>query len=493
MSNRNRTPRTAALLLSIAVGGATLTILPAAHAVVDPTAPVVKRLSAAKGVAGDKIFVQGANLATLDDNGTPADTSDDTWQAGTVVFDSLVEGGTDATASSVTALSATALVVTVPAHANGATQVLVGSATKGPKFAYSAPITVTTLQAALTALAPKSETGLADVTIAGTNFTKSTKVLIGGKAAKLATDGLAADGTSIKVALPAGLWGIQDVVVTDPSATIYVGYVTYAGLKPTIGTVTGTAYAEQASVVEITGGTNLDLVTGVTYDGATAAFKVTKGDGTKLTVTIPAGAANASGALVVTTKYGETASKTVARVAAPVPTVSAVSTVTAVTPGEVTLTGTNLTGLKKVVVKDANGKTYSGSKITVVSATSAKVTLPALQPGDYTLSVTAISATASTDKTFTVATPAPGVTTVTVSADKKTVTITGTWLAGATKVDFTPGTGSVVSATTGLTATGTTKLVVVLGSALTAETWDVLVTTPAGTSGTTGDNKLVVS
>lgn len=404
MSNRNRTPRTAALFLSLALaGGAALTI-PAANAAVDPTAPVVKRLSATKGVAGDKIFVQGANLATVDDNGTPADTSDDELAAVAVKFDNAVEGATDLTASTVTALSKTALVVTLPAGANGTYTVLAGAAVKGPKFTYSAPITVTTNQAALSALEPVSETGLVDAVVTGTNFTKATKVIVGGKSVKINKDGLKADGTEIKFAYPTGLWGIQDVVVSDPSKTVYIGYVTYEGKKPTIGTVTGTSYVEVASTLEITGGTNLDLVTGVTYDGVKAAFKVTKDDATKLSVTVPAGAAKTGGDLVVTTKYGETATKTVNRVAASVPTVTAVSTVTKNVAGEATLTGTNLTGLKKVVVTAVTGgKVYAGAKIAVVSATSAKVTLPALPAGDYKVVVTAISATASTDFTFTVA------------------------------------------------------------------------------------------
>ena len=108
------------------------------------------------------------------------------------------------TAGDVTALSAAALLVDVPAGANGAVLVTVGDAVKGPKFTYAAPITVTTNQAALTALAPVSETGLADRPLAGTNFTKATKILVGGKAVKVAKDGLALR-TKITFAFPAGL------------------------------------------------------------------------------------------------------------------------------------------------------------------------------------------------------------------------------------------------------------------------------------------------
>ena len=78
MSNWNRTPRTAALFLSIAVGGASLTMVPAANAAAAPVTSVA-RLSLAKAQAGDTILVKGAKLATYDD-----DT--DKWTAKVVKF-----------------------------------------------------------------------------------------------------------------------------------------------------------------------------------------------------------------------------------------------------------------------------------------------------------------------------------------------------------------------------------------------------------------------
>ncbi len=484
--HRNRTPRMAALFLGVALGAASLTTVPAAtaaaphasasaalaHAAQKATTKpdtVVSRLSATKGVAGDTVLIKGVKLATADDSD---------WVAKAVKF-----GETAVATSSVTALSESTLVVVVPAGANGAVVVTVGDAIKGPKFTYAAPATVTTDQEDLDDLAPVSETGLADVAIDGTNFTKSTKVVVGGKAAKVNKEG-GFTATKLTVALPTGLVGVQDVVVVDGGKTHYVGYVTYAGKPVTITAVSGTSYVEQNSAVELTG-TNLDLVSAVTYDGVKASFKKpAKGVSDKLTVTIPKGAAVADGDLVITTKYAATATAEVDRVAAPVPAVSAVSTVTPSAAGEVTLTGTNLTGLKKVVVKNEAGKLFSGSKISVTSATSAKVTLPALAAGDYTIVVTAISATSSTELEFTVgtpATPAPTVSAAT-SSDGETVVITGTNLTGATSVTFTPGTGSPVTVTTGITVNSATQVTVVLSSALAAETYDVSVTTPGGTS-----------
>ena len=494
--HRNRTPRMAALFLGVALGAASLTTVSAAQAAPAPharvstaavaapakaTAPttVVTRLSASKGVAGDKVLIKGTKLAT-------ADGSD--WDAKEVKF-----GETALTAANVTALSESTLVVTVPAGSNGVVTVLVGDATKGPKFTYAAPAKVTTTQDDLDDLAPVSETGLADVAIAGTNFTKATKVLVGGKATKLNKEG-GFTATKLTVAFPAGLIGVQDVVVVDGASTYYVGYVTYAGKPVTVTAVSGTSYVEQNSTVELTG-TNLDLVATVTYDGAKAAFKKpAKGTTDKLTVTIPKGEAVTGGDLVVTTKYEASATIDVNRVAAPVPALSEISTVTPATTAEVTLTGTGLTGLKKVVVKSETGKLYSGSKISVTSATSAKVTLPALPAGDYTIQVFAISATGSTAFDFTVGTPAatPTVTGAT-SSDGLTVVITGTNLTGANSVTFTPGTGTARTVTTGITVNSATQVTVVLSPALAAETYDVAVTTPGGTSGTSGADALTIS
>lgn len=480
MPFRNRAPRTAALFLSIAVGGASLTTIPvaqavpvsagAAHAAAAVPAPVtvVARLSAAKGVAGDTVFIQGTKLA---------DKVSGTWTAKAVKFGATTVAGTD-----VTALSGSALVVKVPAGSNGTVDVLVGDATKGPKFTYAAPITITTTQSDLTTVSANlvSETGLAGAFISGTNFTAATKVLVGGKPVTVAKGGVTA--TRITFAYPAALTEVQDVVVVDSGVTHYVGYVTYHGKPVTLTAVSrASVFKEQATSVELTG-TNLDLAAKVTYNGAPVAFK--KGvDATKLIVTIPVGGVVSGGDIVVTTKYAATATIDLDRVAAPVPTVTKVEG--AGPAGVVTLTGTNLTGLKAVIVKNAAGKALSGSKITNVTATSAKVTLPALPNGTYTVSVTAISATASTAFSFTVGAPAPTVTAAT-STDGETIVITGTNLTGTTAVKF--GTGADV--TTGITVNSATQITVVLPSALADGTYDVRVTTPGGSA--TGTGALVV-
>ena len=171
MSNRNRTPRTAALFLSLALaGGAALTTAPAFAA--DPPVTSVARLSVAKAKVGDVVLVKGAKLATKDDKGTPA-TNDDVWVAKTVKF-----GDKTVPTDDVVARSATTLLVEVPAAASGTVNVLVGDAVKGPKFTYQA--TITTDQDDLDDVVVSSEEGAKAQTVVGDHITKSTKVFVGG-------------------------------------------------------------------------------------------------------------------------------------------------------------------------------------------------------------------------------------------------------------------------------------------------------------------------
>ena len=454
MSNRNRTPRTAALLLSIAVGGASLTLVPAAEAVTKPSSSQVKavvvadtvvaRLSISKGAAGETVLVQGTKLATADADGV--------WTAKAVKF-----GTTTVPASDVTALSGTALLVKAPAAASGAVTVLVGDATKGPKFTYVA--SVTTGQDDLDALTVTSDNGLTGATIVGDHLTKATKIVVGGKTAAVAKDGVAADGKKITFAYPAGLVGEQDVVVVDSGEVFYLGYVKYTAIKPTISSVdVDSALAEAPTTVTLTG-SNLNLVTGVTYNKEKASF-VKPTTGTKLVVTVPKGAAVTDGALVVSTKYASASTK-LDRVAAKEPTVTDVAGAKAA-GGEVTLTGTNLVGLKSVKVYSttATVKTYAGTKITVVNATTAKVTLPALpDKATYKIEVTTWFAKPSVKFDFNVGTvvaPTPAPTLTAVSFDAADVdagtpdmlTLTGTNLAVGQKVRYystTPGDGATVA------------------------------------------------
>lgn len=402
MSYRNRTPRMVALLLSIALAGTTVALLPAAeaapqvhvatsHAKADAAPAAIKRVSATKGSPGHFLIIVGTNLASEEDSEVPGAKE---WKAKVVKF-----GDTVAEHASVIGFKGEMLLVTVPDHANGTVTLTVGDA-KGVKFTYNAPITVETELNLLPDGQVTSESGATGLVIEGTNFSKNTKVLVGGKPAKITA--VAADGKKITFDVPAGMTGPQDVLVTDSGLVFIAGFVLYQPTAIAVTAASGDALVEANTDIVLTG-TNLDKVTAATYGGAKVTFKKTT-DATKLTVTIPKGVAVADGELTLTTKYGATATIAVDRTPAPTPTVTAVSTVTAATAGEVTLTGTGLAGLKKVVIENEAGKLFAGSKFVVAAdGKSAKVTFPALAAGKYTVSVTAVAATASTEFEFTVA------------------------------------------------------------------------------------------
>lgn len=499
MSNRNRTPRTAALFLSLALaGGAVMTTIPAAeaagaHAKAVTIDTVVARLSVAKAHAGDSVLVKGTKLATKDSEGD--------WVAKAVKF-----GDKTVTASDVTALSGSTLLVKVPTTAAGSVNVTVGDAVKGPKFTYLA--TITTDQDDLDDVVVSAEAGATGQTVVGDHITKSTKVFVGGKSVKFdkTTGGPAADGTKFTFDYPAGLTGEQDVVVTDGGETDYLGYVTYSATKPTItATSVDEVLVEAPTAVTLTG-TNLDLVVSATFNGTEKVTFAKTTDKTKLTVTIPKGVAVTAKDLVVTTKYGETATETLDRVAAKAPTVTAISGQKAA-GGEVTLTGTNLVGLKAVKVYSTTTtvKVYSGSKITVVSPTSAKVTLPVLPDNAaYKVEVTTWFATPSTKFDFNVGTvstptPAPTVTEASYTAaadpDPANLTIEGTNLAVGQKIRYytaAQGTAGAVVAT--ITGAGSATLASVdLAGDLAAGTYTVQISKDGGTTWEAGTVTFVVA
>lgn len=488
--SRSRTPRMASVLAGIALGATVLTTAPTATAApvvhtsvsqaakaatTTPAEQTVTRLSLSKASAGTTILVHGTKLATA--------ASDGSLTAKTVKF-----GDKTVDAQDVTALSTRVLQVKVPTTAQGTVLVTVGDAVKGPKFTYVA--TVTTTHNDIKGLAVTSEKGLAGQTIVGDHFSKATKVLVGGKGVKLdKTTPISADGTTIKFDYPAGLIGVQDVVVTDNGATYYIGYVTYTATKITVSALDfDTVFVEAPTTLKVTG-TELDNVASVvfTYGDKSdkVSFKADKADDTKATVTVPKGVA-AEGKLEFTTKYGETASIDLDRVAAAKPTVTAISAVTAA-GGEATLTGTNLRGLKAVTIYSTTTtvKKYT-AKVGEVAADgkTAKITVPKLlDNAKYQVDVTTVYATASDKLDFTVGTPlvAPAVTTATGADAGTAVTIVGTDLASATKVELDTD-GVVSNVTSGITANTATGITVTVPALDKTKVFKVKVTTAGGAS-----------
>ena len=476
MTTRKVSPRKATVLTSIVLASTMIggPALAASHIVTRSgvvraaaATTVVSRLTLGSGptAGGNKIMIFGTGLAT----GTSSFT------AKAVKF-----GTTTVSAGSVEALSTSALEVTVPAKASGKYAVLVGDATKGPSYTYVAPdLTVTTDQDDLDDLAPSSDTGQTGATLAGTGFdAASTKVLVGGVSAKATTT-----ATSITYALPAGLAGVQDVVVSDARNSVYVGHVAYAAKVPTLSAVSSYAVNEAATPVTLTG-TNLDAVTAVTFVKDATVEKATFAkttDATKLVVTVPKGAAK-DGDLKVVTKYGKSATFALVRKASPTPTVSAVTGAVS-TGGTATLTGTNLVGLKSVKVT-GGGKTFAGT-VSCGHQRHLGRRQAAGDPGRHLRPGRDHQRRHPVDLAVSSRSPRrrrprrPRA----VNTAKTVLTVTGTSLKPVTKVVITPTSGTAITKTTGFTsATDGTTVAVALGSALADGTYGVVVTNALGST-----------
>ena len=193
-------------------------------------------------------------------------------------------GGVPATAFTVN--SDTSITATAPAG-TGIVDVVVlgapacGGATVAPGgFTYVQPGAPT-----ITAITPDEgpEDGGTPVTISGTGFTGATGVTFGGVPA---TDVVVVDDSTITAETPAHAPGLVGVVVVMPGPDsgpvdfLYTPLISIDGVDPAFGSELG------GTVVEITG-TCFTGATGVTFDGATAAYVVNSD--TSITATTPAG------------------------------------------------------------------------------------------------------------------------------------------------------------------------------------------------------------
>jgi hypothetical protein len=411
-------------------------------------APVVTAISPAQGpaVGGTQVTITGENFT-----GATAVYFGTTLATGVTVN----SAGTQITATSPAGTG----LVDVTVVTGGGTSV------KSPADLFGYPAVVTGISPAQ---GPAS--GGTQVTITGTNLTGATAVMFGGNSATIQSN----TGAQIVVIAPAGTAGTVDVTVTTAGGTsatsaadhfAYVAAPVVTKISPTQGSATG------GTQVTITG-TDFTGTTAV-YFGTTLATGVTVNSaGTQITATGPAG----TGVVDVTVvTVGGTSAKSSADLFGYSAVVTGISPAQGPASGgtQVTITGTNLTG--------ATAVKFGGSTATIKSNTDTQIVVITSAGTGGTVDVTVTttggtSATSSADQFTYVA--APAVTGLSPSSEPVAggmqVTITGTSLAGATTVKFGGSTATIKSATD-------TQIVVTVPAGTTG-TVDVTVVTVGGTS-----------
>ncbi|WDQ35456.1 IPT/TIG domain-containing protein [Paenibacillus marchantiae] len=382
-----------------------------------------------------------------------------------------------ATSASYTVNSATSITAIAPAGSAGTIDVTV--MTSGGTSATSAADQYTYLaEPTITSMSPTSgpTSGGTIVTLTGTNLTDATAVKFGATAAASYTVNSA---TQITATAPVGSAGTVDVTVTTSggtSATSAADQYTYLA-EPTITNMSPTSGPTSGGTIVTLTGTNLTRTTGVTFGGR-AATSYTVNSAMQIMATAPAGSAGTVN-IVVTTPGGTATLMGGYTYFMAEPTITSVSPTSGPTSGGmiVTLTGTNLTDATAVKF-GATAASY-----TVNSATQITAIAPAGSAGTIDVTVTTpggTSATSAADQytyhaepTITNMSPTSGPT-----FGGTIVTLTGTNLTDATAVKF----GATAASYTVNSATQITAI----APAGSAGTVDVTVTTPGGTSVTSG-------
>ena len=396
-----------------------------------PAAPTITSFTPVNSTPGSIVTITGTNLS----------------KASAVGFGGVLT-------PTFTVVSDTSISVAIPT--NG----LSGSVTVTTISGTATSTSAITIPAGLPTITSFTPTFGSPVTITGTNLLGATGVSFNGVAGTITGTPTATSLT----ATPPALGTSGKITVTTPGGTSAASTAIY--YFPAAG-ITAPASAAVGATITITG-TNLLGATKVNFVGATttvSATPATTATLTSLTVKVPTGAP--SGTITVTTPAGVSPSVSFA-VVLPAPTVSSF---TPTFGSPVTITGTNLLG--------ATGVSFNGVAGTITgtpTATSLTATPPALgTSGKITVTTPGGTSAASTAIYYF---PAAGITAPASAAVGATITITGTNLLGATKVNFV-GATTTVSATPATTATLTSLTVKVPTG---APSGTITVTTPAGVS-----------
>jgi hypothetical protein len=294
---------------------------------------------------------------------------------------------------------------------------------------------------------------------------------------------------------------LVQLTVGDDGGTTH----TPAGLDdvtaPTLTSISPNTGAQGTTVNVTLTGTGLTGVTAVNVSGTgvTVSNVVAPNDTTITgTFTIAPSAATGARNVSVTTPAG-TSNAVTFTVVTPPPTLTSISPnpiqlgPTYVT---VTLTGTNLLGVSFVSAEGPGGGFGLGqSLLSVMNNTTVQFTIltAALRTGTWSIYVTGPGGTSNT-VTFTVVAPTPPPTLTSISPPSgvlgtiRSMTLTGTNLAGATAVAVSGGGVTCTVTGTPTSTTVTANCAIANGASLTAR--NVFVTTPGGTSNSVTFNVL---
>jgi hypothetical protein len=345
----------------------------------------------------------------------------------------------------------------------------------------------------VTSVSPSSgpAVGGTSVTITGTGFTGATAVSFGTAAAT----GIAVNSaTSITAISPSHTAGAPDVTVTTPSGTsptgstdtfTYVAAPTVTSVSPTTGLTSG------GTSVTVTG-TGFSGTPAVSFGGV-AATGVTVNSATSITAISPAHAAGAVDVTVTTPNGTSAAGSSDSFTYSDVPAITSVSPSSGPAAGgtAITITGVGFAPGSTVVIGQGSGATSTAipaTNVTVVSPTTITATTGGgAIAGSWNVFVVN-SAGAGTGAQFTYQVLPPTITSISPNsgptAGGTAITITGT--------NFSPGISAVIGqgagtgigaiAMTNVTVVSPTTITATTGGGATAGSWNVFVTTSAGTA-----------
>jgi IPT/TIG domain len=258
-----------------------------------------------------------------------------------------------------------------------------GNGNTEPIYASSRLAEVPTVSAVSPGTGPVA--GGTSVTITGTGFIGTTKVVFGSTSA---TSYAVVSDTEITTVSPAqataGTHGIYVVTPSGTSAHVAADNFTYVGTPPTVTSISPTSGPPTGGTKVTITGTNLSGATKVVF-GSVASTSFTVVSSTDIVAVSPAQAAGAHNVNVTTPGGGSAAvAGDVFTYAAPPPTVTSISPTSGPPAGgtKVTITGTNLSGATKVVFGSV-----ASTSFTVVSSTDIVAVSPAQAAGAHNVRV----------------------------------------------------------------------------------------------------------